>query len=93
MYDNETTSKIYPDINPTAPQEPQTSLKKLTEIGAYLLDETEVRERIAKKIKLFSTITSIVDTDLITSTLITGGISIAAFQWRWPACWHYPKWN
>ena len=24
MYDNETTSKIYPDINPTAPQEPQT---------------------------------------------------------------------
>ena len=24
MYDNEKTSKIYPDINPTAPQEPQT---------------------------------------------------------------------
>ena len=45
IYDNETTSKIYPDLNPTAPQEPQTyCLKKLTEIEAYLLDEIEVRE-------------------------------------------------
>ena len=24
IYDNETTSKIYPDLNPTAPQKPQT---------------------------------------------------------------------
>ena len=24
IYDNETPSKIYPDLNPTAPQEPQT---------------------------------------------------------------------
>ena len=40
IYDNETTSKIYLDLNPTAPQEPQTyRLKKLTEIEAYLLDE------------------------------------------------------
>ena len=30
IYDNE-TSKIYPDLNPTAPQEPQTyRLKKFT---------------------------------------------------------------
>ena len=50
MYENETTSKIYPDLNPTAPQEPQTYyLKNLAEIEAYLLDEIEVRERIAKK--------------------------------------------
>ena len=50
LFDNETTSKIYPDLNPTAPQEPQTNcLKKLTEIEAYLLDEIEVREQIAKK--------------------------------------------
>ena len=42
--DNEITSKIYPDFNPTAPPEPQTyRLKKLTGIEAYLLDETEVR--------------------------------------------------
>ena len=48
--DNE-TSKIYPDLNPTAPQEPQTYLlKKLTEIEAYLLDEIDVRERLAIKI-------------------------------------------
>ena len=78
IYDNET--KIYPDLNPTAPQEPQTyRLKKLTEIEAYLLNEIEVRERIAKKMKRFNTITGIVDTGLITSTVITGGISIAAF--------------
>ena len=50
-YNNETTSKIYPDLNPATPREPQTyHLKKLTEIEAYLLDEIEVRERIAKKI-------------------------------------------
>ena len=48
IYDNET--KIYPDLNPAAPQEPQTyRLKKLTEIEPYLFDEIEVCERIAKK--------------------------------------------
>ena len=75
IYDNETTSKVYPDLNPTTPQEPQTCrLKKLAEIEAYLLDEVEVRERIAKKMKRFNTIIGIVDTDLTTSTVI-----IAAF--------------
>ena len=44
-----------------------------------MLNEIEVRERIAKKMKRFNTITGIVDTSLITSTLITGGISVAAF--------------
>ena len=51
----------------------------MTEIEACLLDEIEVRERIAKKMKRFNTITGIVDTGLITSTVITGGISTAAF--------------
>ena len=32
-----------------------------------------------KKMKLFNTITGMVETGLITSTLITGGVSIAAF--------------
>ena len=78
IYDNE--SKIYPDSNPTAPQEPQTyRLKKLTEIEVFFLDEIEVREQIAKRMKRFNTITGIVDAGLITSTVITGGISIAAF--------------
>ena len=78
IYDNETN--ICPDLNPTAPQEPQTyRLQKLTEIEAYLLNEIEVHERRAKKMKGFNTITGIVDTGLITSTVITGGISIAAF--------------
>ena len=78
IYDNET--KIYPDLNPTAPQGPQTyRLTKLSEIEAYFLNEIEVREQIAKKMKRFNTITGIVDTGLITSTVITEGISIAAF--------------
>ena len=44
-----------------------------------MLDEIEVRERIAKKMKRYNTITDIVETGLITSTVITGGISIEAF--------------
>ena len=76
IYGNET--KIYPDLNPTAPQEPQSyRLQKLTEIEACLLNEIEVRERTAKKMKHFNTITGIVNTSLITSAVITGGISIA----------------
>ena len=44
IYDNE-TSRIYPDLNLTSPQEPQTyCLNKLTDIEAYLLDKIEVRE-------------------------------------------------
>ena len=79
IYNNE-TSKTYPDLSPTAPQEPQTyRLKKLTDIQAYFLDEIEVCEQISKKIKRFNTITSVKDTGLITSTVITGGISITAF--------------
>ena len=50
VYDNET--KIYPDLSPTASQEPQSyRLKKLSEIEAYFLNETEDREQTAKKRK------------------------------------------
>ena len=43
-------SKIYPDLNPTAPPESQAhSLKEFTEIEAHLLDEMDVRECLAKK--------------------------------------------
>ena len=80
IYGNETTSNIYPDLTPTASQEVQTyCLKRLTETEAYLLDEIEVREQNAKKMKRFNAITGIVGTGRITSTVITGGISIAAF--------------
>ena len=76
-YDNET--KIYADLNPTAPQEPQTyCLSKLSEIDAFFLNEIEECEQRTKKIKRSITILSIVDTSLITSTVLTGGISIAA---------------
>ena len=77
IYNNET--KIRPDLNPTAPQEPQTyRLNKLSEIEAYFLHEIEDCEQISKKTKQFNTITGIIDTGLITSVL-TGGISIAVF--------------
>ena len=50
IYDNET--KIYPDLNPSAPQEPQTyRLKKLTETEAFFLDEIEARRWQVKKKK------------------------------------------
>ena len=78
IYDNE--KKIYPDLNPTAPQEPQSyRLYKLSKIEAYFLNAIGVCKQIAKKLKRFNTITGILDKGLITSTVITGGISIAAF--------------
>ena len=78
IYDNDT--KIYPNSNPTAAEKPQTyRLEKLTEIDTFFLDKIEVREQNAKKMKRFNIIPGIVDTGLITSTVITGGISIAAF--------------
>ena len=61
MYDNET--KIYPDLNPSAPQEPQSyRLNKLSGIEEYLLNEIEVFEQNAKKMKRFNIITRIVST-------------------------------
>ena len=76
--DNET--KIYPDLNPSAPQEPQAyQLKKLTETEAFFLDEIEPRRRETKKKKRLNTIIDIVDTALITSAVIAGGASIPAF--------------
>ena len=78
VYDNET--KIYLDLNPTAPQELQTyQFKKLTEIEAFFLDEIEERRRQVKKKKRFNTIISIIDKSLITSSAIDGGTSIPAF--------------
>ena len=48
--DNNETRKIYPDLNPTAPQESQTyGFKRLTENGAYLHDEIEVCGRVRKR--------------------------------------------
>ena len=51
IYDNEI--RIHPDLNPTAPQEPQSyHLNKLFEIEAYFHNEIEVREQIAKKMNM-----------------------------------------
>ena len=49
IYNNET--KIYPDLNPSAPIEPQTyRLQILTDTEAYLLHKIEDQGREAKKI-------------------------------------------
>ena len=78
IYVNDT--KIYPDLNPSAPQEPQTyRLRKLIEIEAFFLDEIEACRREAKKKKQLNTIIDIVDTGLIASAVIAGGASIPAF--------------
>ena len=50
----------------------------MTEIEAYLLEDIEVREQIAKKMK-HSIQLQLSQTGLIISTVISGGISIAAF--------------
>ena len=81
-YDND-TSKIYPTLGPSAPPSQEVNsqtyrLAKTSEIEAYFLDETDTCEKLAKKIKRFSTITAVLDTSLIKTTAITGGISIAA---------------
>ena len=55
------------------------SLKELTVIEAYLIDEIAARERLTKKMNRFNTISSLIDADLITSTVFTGGVSIATF--------------
>ena len=53
-------------------------MNKLSETEAYFLNEIEVCEQIAKKMKRSNTVTGIVDTGLITSTVIIGIISIGA---------------
>ena len=54
IFDNE-ASKIYPDLNPASPQEPQPyRWKELSETEVYLLDKIEVRKWLAKKMKRFN---------------------------------------
>ena len=75
IYDNET--KIYPDLNPAAPQEPLAyRLNKLSEIEAFFLKDIEECERKAKKKKRSITILSNADTGLRMSIVLTGGTSI-----------------
>ena len=55
------------------------SVKKLTEVEGYLLDQIEVCERLAKKMKKFDAIITIADTVLIISTVVTGWVFNAEF--------------
>ena len=76
IYDNET--KIYPDLNPTAPQQPQSyRLNKLSENEAYFLNEIEFREQIAKKNETIQYNHRYRRHRMV--MVITGGTSIAVF--------------
>ena len=44
-----------------------------------MLDEIEVREELVERMKTFNTIMRIIYTGLITSTVLSGSVSIAAF--------------
>lgn len=44
-----------------------------------MLDEFQAREQLAKKMKLFNTITRTVDTDLVTSTVANGSVAVVTF--------------
>ena len=55
VYDND-TSKIYPTLDPTAPPSQDVNaqtyrLAKISGIEAYFLDESDTREKLAKKDK------------------------------------------
>ena len=86
IYDKGT--KIYPDLNFTAPQKPQTyRLEKLAETEVFFLDEIEAHRRETekkkkKKKRRLTTIIGIVDTGLITSAVIAGEASISAPNFR-----------
>ena len=78
IYDNE-ASKIYPGLGPTTPQEPQSYQTNYLRLRHFFLTKLKLVSELPKKMKRFNMIAGIVDTGLITSTVITGGTSIAAF--------------
>lgn len=53
--------------------------QKSTEFEAYLLDETKVRGRLAKKRKQFNTVKNMLDAGPIASIVTTRGVSIAVY--------------
>ena len=93
IYDNET--KIYPDLNPTAPEEPQTyRSKRLSEIEAFFFDEIDAVSELPKK-------NESIQYDYRfrrhRSNHITRNhwrnIYCSICQWRLVACWYCLRWN
>lgn len=79
LYHNE-TSKIYSDLNSATPKEAQIfPLKTLTEFEGEALMKLKFLKGWPKKIKRFNAIASVLETGLITSTVITVAVSIAVF--------------
>ena len=76
-------NKLYPNIHdasaPPTPDEPQLyRMSKVEELEKFLRTEIGKREQLAKRFKRFGTAARIVDTSLITTTVLTGSGSIAA---------------
>ena len=65
----------------------------MTEIEAYLLEDIEVRERIAKKMKQFNTITAIVDRINYIYGDHWRNFYCSIRQWCWIGRWHFLKWD
>ena len=92
VYDNET--KMYPDLNPTAPQEPQSYRLNKSEIESYFLNEIEVREQNAKKNEAIQynyrycrRRSNYINSDHWRNK------HRSICQWCWIACWDCLKWN
>ena len=94
IYDNE-TSKTYPDLNPNAPQKPQTyQLNKLSETEPNFLDEIKVRGQNAKKKETIQYNhrhrrhkPNYINSDYWRSFYYT------ICQWCWIACWYCLRGN
>ena len=90
---NET--KVYPDLNPTASQEPQAyRLNKLGETEAYFLNEIEVRQQIVKKNETIQYNygyrrhrPNCINSDRWRNK------HCSICQWCWIVCWCCLKWN
>ena len=86
IYDNET--KIYPDLNPSAPQESQTyRLQKWTEIEAFFLDDCQKNETIKYSHTYRGHSFNYISIDHWRN------FYCSICQCCWPARWHYLRYS
>ncbi|MCE2507408.1 MAG: hypothetical protein J4F36_13280 [Nitrosopumilaceae archaeon] len=74
------SEKIYPSLEPTAPQpdEQVYKIKKIEGLEQFLRDEIKERNHLSKKLKRYATTTKIVDHTLIGTAVLFGSGAITA---------------
>ena len=88
IYDNE-TSNIYPDLNPTAPQEPQTyRLNKLSETESFFLEKIKFRGQNTKKETIQYNHRHCRHKPNYISSDYWRNLYCSICQWCWIARWH-----